>query len=354
MCPKNGLEFSRALLTRRAVSSDKEAIQLATCLRSLGQEKEAQIVEISRGRWWLQTMGNPVKATYFFMKAKDTSRFSSCCESAAWKCVSAVFNSFQGLKVHLYKQEPLRAGVFEEVVGDLVDVDRGLELLQDALLESAGILSCIGINIFDTTDNVFLDDAIFLSSPEACFLYYYTKTIVNARSFYSLTEGGIENIRITTENVLEAKDCICHMLKDVQSPSFDIPIAPMRFWLHIIELSVWLEDHYQYLLGTWPEHITRPDSHLWCLFEKEEASQLLVCMERLQTHFAVDRLTCETPTEVVLSLRLRLLQIWSNSVIQHNAELGKKLASKLQFQESSKKKGTVSEAARLITSFQYD
>jgi len=354
MCSSKSAQYGRSLLTRRSVSSDKEAIQLATCMRFLGLELEARVVEISRGRWWMQTMNKPVKAAYFFMKAKDICRFSSCCESATWKCLTTAAASLPDLRVRLYKQEPLRVTdvANESGLGSAMDrapmaavydeADEGQ--LQKALLEAAGILSCMGINVFED-DNGSLEKSLFLSN-EACFLYYYTRTIVDARSFYSSNQRSIENLKETIINFFSAKDCIYIMLKD--------SIAPMKFWLHIIELSTWLEAHYSELLNAFPYTFTH--DYPKCLFKKEEASLLLVCMERLQTHFAASLLCCDTPSEIIESLRIHLLQIWSDSVIQRNADFGKVTAAgKLQKQviESTRRSDSISKAAKLITSYVY-
>ena len=346
----------RSLLPRKCIYSDKEALQLSAALRRLGLDGEARTVEISRGTWWIQTQRNTAKAMFFFCRANDMSRVASLCEKSTWECISSIVKD---LNLHgdskkyldIGPQLPLRVSGSQEVLFASEESDSSS--IKECSERARDLLAVIGVNCYESYGRI-LERGDFPCN-EAYFLFYYIRIISNARSLPALEEEGM-NLEIETgmpyeadsfyENLVEAAKCISFALMN--------SIAPLRFWLHLIELAAWIEEKKE-------KYEKTRDFASRFLFTKEAAYLLMTSLDKVETHYSAKRLRlCRTTSvsdvvKTISNLRIRLMQIWSLSVIGDNAALKSevKVSPFGAASPATSAMENVSEACLLISSLYY-
>lgn len=301
----------------------------------MGLDADARIIDINRGMVWLKTSKSMAsKALFFFMRALDVPRIASICENSTWSCVSAVLDSQDALHIRVALQQPRRVGVRHQIV-DKEKENYGT--LKESFDGAKNVLAVMGINCYERY--VTYPERTDFPCSEAWFLFYYIRIASNALSFFMLDLETVE-FESLCDNVFECARGVSFVLKN--------EVAPLRFWIHLIELAVLLEEQYIQELKRRNGVSGYPTSVL----SKELAYLLMVSLDRVSSHYSTGTLSNMATKTEVLGLRKRLLDSWSLAVIQDNAA---KAAPRLNMHQPKPATSLdiVPEAVLLITSAFY-
>ena len=369
-CPYNGSEYARVILPRRGINSDKDAIQVASTLRSFGFEREACVLEISRGLYWLKARKNLLKGLHFFVKANDKSRMDCLIEEVTWRCIASLLDDEDKSSFHLpsFPRKPMlgtKVGVTGSMGASTEDLNRGTgdeasSELQNSFELARDVLALVGADAY--TPHIFLPRKDTFVSSTVWFLFYYVRIVSNAKS--KSNEGSF-SVQLVVENFMEAAKCISIVL---DSDDGHRNAAPLRYWTHLIDIAVWLEDRYSELLSSIPEYEDEALTQAYNdgrfpinLFTKKEAYTLMESLDKVCTSLSAERLMCYAPVEAVVSMRKKLMRIWCNAVIDDNGRkkinvpIKKVEVERIQDAHNTKDNGRfphrsdVSEAISLIT-----
>lgn len=343
LCPLRGKTFASALLSRRCPASDKEALDISNCLRSLDLPSEANAVEISRGTFWLRkslfmstlhvasscASSSAAKAMYFFHRAGDECRVNGLLEYSLYRCMLTVrgfdvwSQSFaldpvapcspQALG-QLNTEHTCTVSAGERVVTNETSAARALDF---ALLEAEELLAALTGNSTST-----------VQASEVLCLKAYVKAVKVGMGKFSLSElhdasQGISNIIIAST-------------------------APMRHWLHLLEFSCLLNEIRTEFTESSAEltvvTVMKSEdgqapaaSFFTCVFSKEQVYGLLNALERLECSYltARYRAAASASNADIRHLRTKLLHMLSASVIQENAGIASSMKTKAVSRDSS-------------------
>ena len=311
-CSVNGKEFARTFLLKRPLSSDKETLSISSALRAIGCESDARVVEVARGKWWLQCHKSSVKAVYFFLKAKDISKIISLCETTVSKVIHAVQRDFDGLNIKLSPKFPPYMNINPS---EYYQRNFTGYTLAESIKEATDILGCMGIDSFEYNSMEIMQMSQFICK-EAYFLYCYVRIIINFKSIPHPNDLGSEKYKSIVSNFLDSSNCLSILLSR--------KVAPLRFWLHLLELSVWLQNKYEININTINNNIDIDQNIDFVvpksIFSKIDSYMLMVSLDRLATSFVSDELCSDVSQSEINSVRLKLVNLWSLALIQSNAE----------------------------------
>lgn len=351
LCPTNGIHFAKALLPKRPISSDKEALELSASLRKLNLNEEAEVVEIARGTWWLQTSrcgrkGGVTKALFFYQQAGDTSRSIALLDRAAYRCFAAVracSDIFPGLTLH---PSPPRGHRWRAEGPDLTDMPTSFYNVSasQGSPSSSSTLSPSG-GLFNVNCRQALEDARSEASEMLALLITSTPLIEGTKFYISNYLEALQLILLSDEELMFRKLSKLQALKEAGRLLCELvnpgvpPKSPLRYWLHIMDLATWLDTAAAQL---WESVV--PENQLnWphTIYSKAQAYSIMQALEHLLNSYVADDLKAGATDTELQALREKLLKIFAASVIQDNAETGK---AKQERQEAIMKEKLRSEA----------
>jgi hypothetical protein len=372
-CPRRGVEYARVLLPKRLMGSDGATVAVSAALRTLGLTVEARAVEAARGSWWLQSPGRVdesnegsgarvVKALRFFQLAGDQQRSEALLDRALWRLSTAVVRASQalerepragesaavwagvfpllprGLQMHpMRPRGPCRRGDY--TTADYWDLNHYIEYHDDApsnavvatsrLLHAInhaeqllGAVLCAQIRASPEgvclTSYVSMARALVMSTlppgtalpgpagPSADMNALLVSLPVEMWPLMGQSEGGSSSPDRAEEVLQRAANTLCTLVTE--------EVAPMRFWLHLLDLAVGVDR-------------VRRTPLQRCLFQKDHVYSLLAAAERVlqwHAHYASKPAgrVAPVPDDDAQALRLGLLGLFTGSVVQANADAG--------------------------------
>jgi hypothetical protein len=365
------VEYARVLLPRRLMGSDSATVAVSAALRTLGLTVEAGAVEAARGSWWLQSPGRMdgsnessggrvVKALRFYQLAGDRQRSEAVLDRALWRLSTAVVRASQalerepragesaavwvgvfpllprGLRMHpMRPRGPCRRGDY--TTADYWDLKHYIEYHDDAPTNAAVATNRLlhAINHAEQLLSAVLCAETRTSPAGVCLTSYVSTaralvmstlpgtalpgpagpTDMNALLVGLLVEmwpmigqadGGSSGQDRTEEVLQRAANTLCTLVNE--------EVAPMRFWLHLLDLAVGVD------------RVRRAPLQR-CLFQKDHVYSLLAAAERVlqwHAHYAAKRAggVAPVPDDDAQALRLGLLGLFTGSVVQANADAG--------------------------------
>ena len=297
-----GRSLAASLTIRHPLAATTDLQVLETCdrLRDLGDAGGAASCLLSRGRWWMGR-GRLSKAAFFFSRdpaGAGRGRLHMLvlrCLREEVQAVTRCQTLFTDMSPRLGPQEtahPQQGGVGRSEEEQLLyAVEQSEEVLQCLLSPEDEEVSPAGGRV-QVLEQIFHNFGRSLSA--------YTAAI-RCRLSLSSSSSVADSSRLLHN--------ACRLITGVLLPS---PGVPRPFWLHCLELLVWLANAYHSLLRPGDESPELPVS-------KEEAMKLLSLLEECLG----DGLLLQDIVEEVNRLRVGLLTLMTKGILKSNEALRK-------------------------------
>jgi hypothetical protein len=329
-CPTRGSTYIPTLLSRRNPKSDSETQSIAKTLREHGCSAEAREVEVRRGMYWFNKQTRPglVRAAYFYQLAADSSRTTALIERTLWGTACAVracVTLFPGLKswpivpalpfssdkkiprsdLHVFWTSQQQNSSLGAMAMDTDDDSASVEALIETLEFAEDVLSALRY-----------DESTAQIDLTKCLRTYCTAI---RKSLRSIDDG------VDVDSKVLGYSQACRLLCDLVLTES----APMRFWFHFLELAVSLDSQLK------DKAVVRNHNGLLSKtiaglpvtsFSKIQSYAMMNSLARLETVYTrasvlpMEDGNTESADEAVQLLRQNLLGIYSNAVIQENAD----------------------------------
>lgn len=313
-CPTTAMQMTLQLLPSIHATSDEEALQITDELRvtannANGREAAADVealreelyvaaqqLDSQRGQWWehrrAEKRESIERCFLFFARAEEYSRVAALIEGTLQRCISAVCACqciFSGIhpaklnikvhKVHIHKHTDPEA-----------ERSNLLTALNEAheVLVAAQALPQSGLTIAER----------------------------NSRALLHCLQGYTQGIRAYAEFADARSDIVS--LKEAAEITAALvvkQVAPIRYWVHIVELATWLGNKYRDAENALGAGSTAPKA----VFRKPVAYGLIQSLERALASPDKSRLDNGATDATLRELRLNSLRLLTDSFVLENS-----------------------------------